>query len=191
MRKIIVSEFMSLDGVIEDPGGGENYEHGGWTNQYFNDEVGKVVADALSRSDAFLWGRVTYQAFAAVWPSRTGELADQMNGRLKYVASTTLQRVDWSNSTLVSENIVEEVTKLKKQPGKDILVTGSSVLIQTLRQQGLIDEYSLLIFPIILGSGKRLFRNGTEARAHLKLISAETLPSGVVHLSYLSERKEV
>jgi dihydrofolate reductase len=114
MRKIIVDEFVSLDGVIEDPGGGEKYEHGGWTNPYFNEEIGKVVSEEFSRSDAFLLGRVTYQGFAAVWPSRTGELADLMNSRPKHVVSMTLKKAEWNNSALIKGNIAEEITKLKQ-----------------------------------------------------------------------------
>jgi dihydrofolate reductase len=183
MKEIIVAEFVSLDGVIEDPGGGEKYEYSGWTNPYFNEEIGKVISDEFSRSDAFLLGRVTYQGFAAVWPSRTGELADTMNGRPKYVVSGKLKKAEWNNSTLIKGNIVEEITKLKQQPGKDILIVGSGALVSTLAQYGLIDKYSLLVYPLILGSGKRLFRDGT-GRVPLKLMEAKTLSSGVFHLLY-------
>lgn len=183
MRKIIVAEFVSLDGIIEDPGGGEKYEYGGWTNPYFNDEIEKVISEDFSRSDAFLLGRLTYQGFAAVWPSRTGELADEMNGRPKYVVSEKLKKAEWNNSTLIKGNIVEEIAKLKQQLGRDILIVGSGALISTLSQSGLIGEYSLLVYPLVLGRGKHLFRDRTD-RIFLKLIEAKPLHSGVVHLLY-------
>ncbi len=134
MRKIVVSEYVSLDGVMEDPGGAEKFEHGGWTNSYFNDEVEKFQYDGLFGSDALLLGRVTYEGFAAAWPSLTDEqgFADRMNSLPKYVVSTTLKKVGWNNSRLIKDNVADEVSKLKRQPGQDIMIAGSARLIQTL-----------------------------------------------------------
>ena len=118
MQKIIVSEFISLDGIFEDPGGAEGYKYGGWTNQYWNDEIAKFKSDELFSSDTYLMGRVTYEGFAKAWPSRTGEFADKLNNSPKYVVSTTLKKLDWSNSHLINKNIVEEITRLKINPDR-------------------------------------------------------------------------
>lgn len=182
MRKIVVAEHLSLDGIFEDPGGSEQYKHGGWTHPYFHEDIQKVVAAGFSRMDAFLLGRVTYQGFEAAFSSQTGDVADRMNSKIKYVVSTTLKEAKWNNSTLIKGNVAEEITKLKQQPGKDILVVGSAMLIQTLRQHDLIDEYSLLVYPVILGSGRHLFTD--DSKTPLKLFEAKVLGSGVVHLSY-------
>lgn len=185
MRKIIVSEFVSLDGVMEDPGGAEKFKHGGWTGAYWHDEIGQYKFEELFASDALLLGRKTYQGFAAAWPSMTDEegFADRMNGLPKYVVSTTLQEVEWHNSRLIKGNIAEEVSQLKQQAGQHILVFGSGTLVQTLMQHNLIDEYRLLVFPVVLGSGKQIFKGGDD-RVSLKLIEAKTFASGVVALSY-------
>ena len=190
MRKVVVTEFVSLDGVMEDPGGAEKFKHGGWTWPYWHDEIGKFKFDELVASDALLLGRVTYQAFAAAWPSRSDKegFADRMNSLPKYVVSTTLEKVEWNNSKLIKENIDEEISRLKQQPGQDILVAGSGTLVRMLMQHDLVDEYRLLVYPVVLGSGKRLFESLPERR-DLKLISTRTFPSGVVALIYLSERK--
>ena len=189
MRKIVVTEFISLDGVIEDPGGSETFKFGGWTRPYWNDEIAKFKGDELFAADAHLLGRVTYQGFAAAWPSRTDEagFADRMNNLPKYVVSTTLEKAEWNNSTIIKENIAEEVSKLKQQPSGDILVAGSATLVQTLMQHDLIDEYRLLTYPVVLGSGKRLFKDGTKAT--LKLIEAKMFSSGVVLLRYQPDKK--
>ncbi len=159
MRKVIVSEYVTLDGVMEDPGGGEKSEHGGWSFQFWNEEAAKYKFDELFASDALLLGRVTYQGFAKAWPSMTDEhgFADRMNGLPKFVVSTTLEEVEWNNSRLIKGNIAEEVYKLKQQPGQDILVAGSGELVHTLMQHDLIDEYRIMVHPVVLGSGKRLF----------------------------------
>lgn len=190
MRKVVVSEFVSLDGVMEDPGGAEKFEHGGWTIPYWHDEIGQFKFDELFASDALLLGRVTYQGFAAAWPSMTDEagFADRMNSLPKYVVSTTLDKVEWNNSRLIKGNVAAEVAKLKQQPGQDILVAGSGELIQTLMQHGLIDEYRLLVYPVVLGSGKRLFKDGSKA--NLKLVSTKQFSSGVAALSYQLDKKE-
>ena len=180
MRKIIVNEYMSLDGVMEAP---EK-----WTWQYYNEEVQQVISDGFSRSDALLLGRVTYQGFAEAFSTQTGGVADIMNSRRKYVVSTTLQKADWNNSTLIQGNIAEEIAKLKQQPGKDIAISGAGTLVRSLMQLDLVDEYALLVFPIVLGSGMRLFEEGTKAT--LKLLEAKPLSSGVVYLSYEAEGKQ-
>jgi dihydrofolate reductase len=191
MRKVVVSEYVTLDGVMEDPGGAEGFEHGGWSFQFWNEETAKFKFDELFASDALLLGRVTYQGFAKAWPSMTDEagFADRMNSLPKFVVSTTLKEVEWNKSTLIKENIAEEVSKLKQQPGQDILISGSGELVHTLMQHDLIDEYRLMVYPIVLGSGKRLFRDGTEKKV-LRLIDTKTFVSGVVVLSYQPAAKE-
>jgi dihydrofolate reductase len=184
MRQVIVSEFVTLDGVMEGPGGAEKFEFAGWSMPYWSDEIGKVKFDELFASDALLLGRVTYQGFAAAWPSMTDEMgfADRMNSLPKYVVSTTLEEVTWNNSRLIKGNVAEEVSRLKQQPGQDILVGGSATLVQTLMQHGLIDEYRLLVYPVVLGKGKRLFRDGSHVT--LRLVEAKAFGSGVVFLRY-------
>jgi dihydrofolate reductase len=190
MRKVIVSEFVSLDGIMEDPGGAEKFKHGGWTRPYWSDDMGAVKFDELFASDALLLGRVTYQGFAAAWPSVKDEagFADRMNSIPKVVVSTTLDKVEWNNSRLIKGNIVEEISKLKQQPGQDILVGGSATLIQSLIPHGLIDLYRLLVYPIALGSGKRLFTDqGNPVK--LKLTKTASYQSGVVLLEYEPDRQ--
>ncbi|PEZ01629.1 pyrimidine reductase [Bacillus sp. AFS018417] len=181
MRKVIVAMYLSLDGVMEDPA---------WTAPYFNEEVAKFQSDLLFASDALLLGRVTYEGFAAAWPSMTDEegFADKMNSMPKFVASTTLEETEW-NANLIKGNIAEEILKLKEQPGQNLLIYGSSDLIQTLMQYDLIDEYHLMVNPVIVGSGKHLFKNGNDTKA-FKLIETRTTSSGVVILSYQPERKK-
>jgi dihydrofolate reductase len=190
MRKIVVSEFITLDGVMEDPGGAEKFERGGWAFQFDRGPEGdKFKVDELFASDATLLGRVTYQGFAAAWPSRTGEFADKMNGMRKYVVSTTLKHADWNNSTLIESNIVEEISRLKDIPGGDILVAGSAQLVQTLMQHDLVDEYRLMVFPVVLGKGKRLFKEDGSQQP-LQLVEAKPVgPAGVITLVYHPVRK--
>lgn len=176
MRKLVVTEFVSLDGVMEDPA---------WTAPYWNDEIAKFKGDETSASDALLLGRVTYQGFAAAWPQRTEDEdpgAPYFNSVRKYVVSTTLDKVEWNNSWLIKGNIVDEITKLKQQDGKDITVHGSATLVQTLIQHDLVDRYRLLVYPVVLGKGKRLFQEG--ATATLKLVESKSFSSGVVALVY-------
>jgi len=189
MRKIFVTEFVSLDGVMEDPGGAEKFVHGGWTMPYWSDEIGKFKFDELLASDALLLGRVTYQGFAAAWPSRTDEsgFAQRMNSLPKYVVSTTLDKAEWNNSHLIKRDIAKEVSRLRQQPGQDIMVAGSNRLVHTLMQHDLIDEYRLLVYPVVLGSGKRLF--GDANKAALKLVETKMFSSGVVLLRYQPIRK--
>jgi dihydrofolate reductase len=188
MSKVVVSEFVSLDGVMEDPGGAEGFEHGGWTFQFDRGPEGnKFKLDELFAADALLLGRVTYQGFAKAWPSITDDegFADKMNSMRKYVVSTTLSDAEatWNNTTVIRGDAVAEIARLKAQPGGDLLVAGSRQLAQTLVERGLVDEYRLMVFPIVLGSGKRLFQDvGTVAR--LALRGATTAGSGIVLLTY-------
>jgi dihydrofolate reductase len=184
MRKVVVTEFITLDGVIEDPGGAEAFKYAGWSMPYWDEGIGKIKFDELFAADALLLGRVTYEGFAAAWPSQSDEagFADRMNGIHKHVVSTTLQKADWNNSTIIKGNVPEEVAKLKQQPGQDILVFGSAALIQTLIQHNLVDQYTLLVYPVVLGTGKRLFQNDSNTK--LKLVETQSFPSGVVLLVY-------
>jgi dihydrofolate reductase len=177
MRKVVVTEFVSLDGVMEEPR---------WTFKYWNDEIAKFKGEESSASDALLLGRVTYQGFAAAWSGSKAEGADYFNSVRKYVVSTTLDKVEWNNSTLIKDNIVEEITKLKEQDGQDIAVHGSATLVQTLMQHDLVDRYRLLVYPVVVGKGKRLFKEGTTAT--LKLLESQSFSSGVVALVYEPDR---
>ena len=189
MRRIVVTEFVTVDGVMEDPGGAEKSKYGGWAFQFERGPEGdKFKYDELMASDALLLGRVTYEGFAAAWPSRTGEFADKMNGMDKYVVSTTLERADWNNSRIIKSDIVEELSKLKAWDGGDLLVAGSGQLVQTLTQHDLVDEYRLMVFPIALGGGKRLFQEGSGRNA-LRLVEAKPVGSGVLTLVYRPDRK--
>jgi dihydrofolate reductase len=185
MRRIVVSEFLSLDGVMEDPGGAEGFAHGGWSFKFQHPEGMKYKLDEVLTHDTLLLGRVTYEGFAAAWPSMTDEVgfAEKMNGMPKFVASTTLRELGWSNSTLLGADVPGEIAKLKVLPGQDILVAGSRTLIQTLMAHDLIDEYRLMVFPIVLGSGKRLFGESSDSRT-LKLTDSRTLDSGTLILTY-------
>jgi dihydrofolate reductase len=187
MRKLVVTEFITLDGVIEAPGGGEPFEHAGWNFKYFSDDVGAYKFDELRASDAQLLGRITYEAFASSWPNMTelGEFADRMNGMAKYVVSTTLKDASWNNSHIIRDNVAAEVTRLKQQPGQDILVAGSAKLVETLRQHNLVDEYRLLVHPIVLGSGKRLFTDGRLPPTELKLVDTKPFSGGILALTFV------
>lgn len=194
MRKITVAEFVSLDGVMQAPGGAEEdtdggFAHGGWTMPYWHDDMGATILEDINQADTLLLGRKTWQTHAEAFEPAVGDpFADLLNGLKKYVVSTTLKSADaWRNSTIISENVVEEVRKLKEQPGKEIHIDGSSVLVHTLAQADLVDEYSLLVFPIVLGSGKRVFADGFYAG--LKLTETKSFPTGVMLLRYQPERK--
>lgn len=190
MRSIIVSEFVSLDNVIQAPGGAQEdteggFTHGGWTWPFWHDDIGAMFGQVMSRSDALLLGRKTWQIHGGAFePMAVGDpFGDLMNTTPKYVVSTTLTNASaWRNSTLISSNVVEEIRALKAQDGKDILIDGSSVLVHTLAEHDLIDEYSLLVYPVVLGSGKKLFPDGR--RTNLRLIESRPLPSGVVYIRY-------
>lgn len=191
MRKVIASEYVTLDGVMEDPGGAEGFKYGGWSFQFWSEEAGKYKYDELFASDALLLGRITYQGFAAAWPTMegTGDFGERMNSLPKYVVSTTLEKAEWNNSTIIKANVVEEVSKLKAMPGQDILIGGSGVLVHTLTQHNLIDEYRLMVYPVVLGSGKRFFKEGTDL-LKLQLAETKTFSSGVIVLTYHPVRKE-
>src|SRR3989442_1429549 len=186
MGRIVVSEFVSIDGVGEDPGGVEKFKHGGWSFKFRDGQVPKYKLDEVFASDGLLLGRVTYEGFAKAWPSMKDDVgfADKMNNMPKYVVSTTLKKLDWNNSKLIKANVAEEVKKLKQQPGKDILVYGSGKLVNTLLQHDLVDELRLMVHAVGLGSGRRLFDNNAEAMKALKLSQSKTFPSGIVLLTY-------
>ncbi len=178
MRKLVVTEFLSLDGVMENPA---------WTFKYWNDEIAKFKGEETDASDALLLGRVTYEGFAAAWPNSPDEGAPYFNSVRKYVVSTTLDKAEWNNSVLIKGNVVEEVAKLKQQDGRDITVHGSGTLAQTLIQNDLVDVVRLLVYPVVLGKGKRLFQDGTAAT--LRLVESRPFTSGVIGLIYEPERK--
>jgi dihydrofolate reductase len=184
MRKVIASEYVTLDGIMEDPGGGEGTGYGGWSFQFWSEESAKFKFDELFASDGLLLGRKTYQGFAAAWPTMpgTGEYGERMNSLPKYVISTTLDKLEW-NASLIKGPLAEEISRLKQQPGQDLLIFGSGELVHTLAQQCLIDEYRLMVHPIVVGGGKRLFREGSKKTA-LKLVETKTFSSGIVVLTY-------
>jgi dihydrofolate reductase len=178
VSKIVVSEFVTLDGVIEDPGGAEGFERGGWAFRFERGPEGdKFKLDEVMAAEALLLGRVTYEGFAEAWPSRTGDFADKFNNMKKYVVSTTLKDPEWNNSTVIGSNVAEEVPKLRAQDGGDLLVNGSVQLVRTLVEHDLVDEYRLMVFPVVLGSGKQLFGDRLPQRP-LELV--ETRQTGEV-----------
>jgi dihydrofolate reductase len=184
MGKIVVTEFVSLDGVMEDPGGAEDFKYGGWTFEIpRGDEGDQFKLDETMASDALLLGRVTYEGFAAAWPSREGEFADKFNNMPKYVVSSKLDKADWNNSTVLKGDLAEEVSKLKEQYDGDIVVHGSAQLAQTLLEQDLVDELRLMVFPVVLGTGKRLFGE-TSDKKRLQLADSKTVGDGVAILVY-------
>lgn len=178
MRNLVVTEFLSLDGVMESPM---------WTFKYWNDEIAQFKGEESNASDVLLLGRVTYEGFAAAWPNSKDEGADYFNSVRKYVVTTTLDKAEWNNSHIINGDVVEEITKLKQQDGKDITVHGSGRLIQTLMRHDLVDVYRLLIYPVVLGKGQRLFEDGTTAT--LNLVRTQTFSSGVVGLVYEPARE--
>ena len=175
MRKINAGLFTSLDGVVEAP------EQ--WTGPYFNDQVGQAVGALMAANDAMLLGRVTYEGFAAAFGGQSGGMADQMNNTPKYVVSSTLTSADWQNSTLISGDIAGQIAELKRQPGQNIGMSGSSALVGWLLRHGLLDRLDLLVFPVVLGTGKRLFSE-PDGELALALTGSEAFSTGVVHLSY-------
>jgi dihydrofolate reductase len=179
MRKVVASEFVSLDGVVESPDK--------WHFPYFNDQMGDAIGAAMAASDAMLMGRVLYEEWAAFWPNQDPDenpVAVRMNGVRKYVVSTTLEEpLEWQNSTLIGDNVAEEISKLKEQPGKDISISGSPTLVRSLLEEDLLDELRLMVHPIVVGSGKRLFEEGGDQKA-LELVASKTFSTGVVYLTY-------
>jgi dihydrofolate reductase len=185
MRKVVVSEFITLDGVMEDPGGAEKFERGGWAFQFQRGPEGdQFKLDELMAADALLLGRKTYEGFAQAWPTRTGEFADKMNSMQKYVISTTLDHPTWNNTTIIKGNIAEEVSRVKAMPGEDILVAGSCMLAHSLMEHELVNVYRLMVFPVVLGKGKRLFTSESK-QSNLHLMEAKPVGNeGVLTLIY-------
>jgi dihydrofolate reductase len=187
VSKVVVSEFVTLDGVMEDPGGGEVFQHAGWAFRFDRGPEGdQFKLDEVMKADALLLGRVTYQEFAKAWPSMTGAgaFADKMNSMPKLVVATELDNAEWSNTTVITGNVPEAVAELKQRAGGDILINGSALLVQSLMEHDLIDEYRLMVFPIVLGSGKRLFADGRKPTT-LRLVQATPVGSdGVLVLTY-------
>jgi dihydrofolate reductase len=184
MGRIVVTEFVSLDGVMEDPGGSENFAQGGWSFKISRgDEGDKFKLDETFASEALLLGRVTYEGFAEAWPSRDGAFADKFNTMPKYVVSSTLGDPEWNNSTVLRGDLVEEVRKLKQDRDGDIVVHGSARLVQTLIEHDLVDELRLMVYPVVLGSGKRLFGE-TSDKKPLRLVESKVVGDGVSILLY-------
>ena len=184
MGRIVVTEFVSLDGVMEDPGGSEDFKYGGWTFEISRgDEGDKFKLDEALSAEALLLGRVTYEGFAAAWPSREGEFADKFNTMPKYVVSSTLEEPEWNNSTVLKGDVAEEVAKVRERHDGDIVVHGSARLVQTLLDQDLVDELRLMVFPLVLGTGKRLFAE-TSDKKPLRLVDSKVVGDGVAILIY-------
>ena len=185
MRRIVVTEFVTVDGVFEDPGGSEGTKQGGWNFKFFGEEDVKFKAEELFPAGALLLGRVTYQGFADAWPDRSDELgfADKMNSLPKYVVSNTLELADWEHSTIIRGDIAGQIRKLKEGSGGDILVYGSARLVHFLLAEGLIDQLDLMVQPIVVGEGKKLFPDGT-ATTTMKLVKTRVHNTGNVVLTY-------
>src|SRR5215218_1754187 len=175
MGKLVVTEFVSVDGVFEDPGGAEEYEHGGWTFEYERGDEGNAFKlDELMEAEVQLLGRVTYEGFAAAWPSREGSFAEKLNNDPKVVVSTTLESPTWQNTTVIGSDVVDAIARLKRETEGVILVAGSGTLVATLLEADLVDELRLMVFPTILGRGRRLFPDGID-RLKLKLAETKTV----------------
>jgi dihydrofolate reductase len=184
MGKIVVSENITLDGVIQDPAGDEGFRHGGWVGLISNSpQLGKLALDEALGQEAFLLGRRTYEWLAARWPSRSGELADRLNSLPKYVVSTALEEPAWNNSTVLRGDVLTEVSKLKQELNGEIVVAGSFQLVHTLLEHDLVDELRLKIFPVALGAGERLFRE-TSDRKPMRLLGAQAVEGGIAYLTY-------
>ena len=180
MGRIVVTEFISLDGVIEAPGGGEDYKYAGWTFEIDRGDKGnQFKLDETMKSAALLLGRRTYEGFAAAWPERDGEFADRFNTMPKYVVSSTLRDPKWTNTTVLSDDLVAEITKLRDEQDGEIVVHGSAQLVQSLIENDLVDELRLMVFPVVLGTGKRLFGDTTDKKP-LRLTSSTVVGDGVV-----------
>ena len=184
MGRIVVTEFISLDGVMEDPGGAEDFKYGGWSFEFARgDEGDKFKLDEALGSEALLLGRVTYEGFAAAWPSREGDFADKFNSMPKYVVSSTLDDAEWNNSTVIKGDVPGQVAKLKDEIDGDIVVHGSARLVQTLLEHDLVDELRLMVFPVVLGSGRRIFGE-TSDKKPLRLVDSKVVGDGVAILVY-------
>lgn len=183
MRRIIVSTFLTVDGVMEAPGGEPGHPHSGWVRSFMGPEELGYKLSETREAQSLLIGRVTYESFAGAWPGRSGEFADKMNAMPKHVVSTTLQNPTWNNCVVIKSHVAEEVARIKRQEGGPILVAGSRTLVQTLIEHALVDEYRLMIFPILLGSGRRLFPEHEHKRV-LRLADTRAFTSGVVVHTY-------
>src|SRR3954451_12050942 len=184
MGKIVVTEFISLDGVVEDPGGAEDFKHGGWSFEFNRgDEGDKFKYDELMAAEALLLGRRTFEGFADAWPSREGEFADKFNNMRKYVVSSTLSDPEWTNSTVIEGELEEAVAKLRDEHDGDVVVHGSAQLAQAVIDKALVDELRLMVFPVVLGAGKRLFGE-TGDKKTLKLVESQPVGDGVMILVY-------
>ncbi len=184
MGRIVVTEFVSLDGVVEDPGGAEDFKYGGWSFEFDRGAEGdEFKLEETRASRALLLGRVTYEGFADAWPSREGEFADLFNSMPKYVVSSTLDDPAWTNSTVLEGDLVNEVSKLRQGPDGDVVVHGSAQLAQTLIEHDLVDELRLMVFPVVLGTGKRLFGDPGEKKT-LRLVDSKVVGDGVLILTY-------
>jgi dihydrofolate reductase len=181
--RIVVTEFVSLDGVMEDPGGSESFKYGGWTFEIDTGEGMKFKLDETMSSEALLLGRVTYDGFAEAWPSRDGEFADKFNSMPKYVVSSTLEKPEWNNSTVLEGDVATEVARLREERDGDIVVHGSARLVQALVEHDLVDELRLMVFPVVLGAGKRLFGE-TSDKKRLRLSDSKVVGDGVIILIY-------
>jgi dihydrofolate reductase len=186
MGRIVVTEFMSLDGVVEDPGGAEDYKHGGWSFQIpRGDEGDKFKLDEAMEADALLLGRTTFEGFADAWPQREGDFADKFNSMPKYVVSSTLSDPEWTNSTVISpDDLASAVADIKDRHDGDVYVHGSAQLAQALLDQGLVDQLNLMVYPVVLGSGKRLFRDDADDLMRLKLTDSRAVGDGVMILVF-------
>jgi dihydrofolate reductase len=190
MGRVVVTEFVSLDGVMEAPGGGEGYKHEAWAFEFDRGEEGnKFKLDETVSSEALLLGRVTYEGFAEAWPSRTDDVgfADKFNSMPKYVVSSTLEEPEWNNSTVLKGDVPEQVEKLREELDGDIVVHGSARLVQTLLEHDLVDEVRLMVFPVVLGTGKRLFGE-TSDKKPMRLVDSKTVGDGVAILTYQPTR---
>jgi dihydrofolate reductase len=183
MRKLIVTEFVSLDGVMEAPGGEPGYRHSGWVGGFFDDELGAYKQDEQLGADVLLLGRRTYESFYGAWPQREGPMADKINAMRKIVVSTTLTSSDWHDTTVIGSGVAETVAALKQEAGGPVVIAGSRTLAHFLLAEGLVDEIHLQVFPVVLGSGARFYPE-SEARTDLALVSARPLDTGVLLLSY-------
>lgn len=192
MGKVVVTEFVSIDGVFEDPGGSENYKHGGWTFKFDRGDDGdKFKLGELMDADAQLLGRVTFEGFAEAWPSREGEFADKINSDPKYVVSTTLENPEWENTTVIKDSVSDEVSKLKEEFEGDILIAGSGQLVRSLMQDGVVDELRLMVFPVVLGSGRRLFEGEIDPNVMTLTDTKQVGSDGVMVLTYERTDKNI
>jgi dihydrofolate reductase len=190
MGRIVVTEFVSLDGVMQDPGGDSDFKHAGWTFEIRQGQEGAdFKLDETRKSEALLLGRVTYQGFAKAWPTLDGEFADKFNSMPKYVISSTLDKADWNNATVLKGDVVKEVTKLKEKQAGDIVVHGSARLVQALLEHDLVDEMRLMVFPVVLGAGKRLFGETTDKKP-MRLVDSKTLGDGITLLTFQPATKK-